>query len=81
MHRSALPSGMYECQTKSKSWRQMEKVYGCYFDLDNLYEELYSKHFKKFYAGKPTKRYLKIMRQLQKVEQISPLEIERLFVS
>ena len=55
---------MYECQTKSKKWREIEKIYGAYFDADKHYEQLYSKHFKKFYAGKPTKRYLKIMRQL-----------------
>ena len=80
MHRSALPSGMYECQTKSKKWRGIEKVYGAYFELDNLYEQLYSKHFKKFYAGKHTKRYLKIMSQLQKAENIPYSEIERLFI-
>ena len=81
MHRSALPSGMYECQTQSKNWRQMEKVYGCYFDLDNLYEELYSKHFKKFYNGKPTKRYLKLMRLIQKGKSFSIEEIQRLYIS
>ena len=64
MHRSALPSGMYDCQTKSKKWRGIEKIYGAYFDSDKLYEQLYSKHFKKSYGGKPTKRYLKIMIQL-----------------
>jgi len=40
MHRSALPDGMYECQTRSKKWRQMDKIYGSYFDLDRYYEEL-----------------------------------------
>ena len=72
---------MYESQIQSKKWREIEKIYGVCFDVDNLYEQLYSKHFKKFYAGKPTKRYLKIMRQLQKVEQIRPREIERLIVN
>ena len=33
MHRSNLPSGMYESQTQSKSWRQMKSVYGRYLNL------------------------------------------------
>ncbi len=76
MHRSALPSRMYSSQTQSKKWRLMDKVYGCYFDLDRLYEELYSKHFKTHYNGKPTKRYLKLMRQINKANSISSTEIE-----
>ena len=71
---------MYECQTTSKKWRFIENVFGSYYKTDKLYEELYSKHFKKFYAGKPTKRYLKILRQLQKVERLSSSDIEEQFL-
>ena len=46
IHRSAVPSGMYTTQTHSKKWRDIEKVYGNYFDVDNYYRELYKKHFK-----------------------------------
>ena len=53
---------------------------GAYFNLDKLYKQLYSKHFKKFYAGKPTKKYKRIMEQLQKAESISYQEIERLMM-
>jgi hypothetical protein len=80
MHRSALPSGMYSKQTQSKKWRQMERIYGCYFDSDNLYSELYSKHFKKYYNGKPTKRYLKLMNKIAQAERVSIRDIERLMV-
>jgi len=59
----------------------MDKVYGSYFKLDRLYEELYSKHFKTHYKGNPTKKYLRIMEQIQKAESIPYSEIERLFVS
>ncbi|WP_242093617.1 hypothetical protein [Aestuariivivens sediminicola] len=78
MHRSNLPSGMYESQTKSKSWRHLDKVYGSLFKMDRLYEELYSKHFKTHYNGKPTKRYLRLMEQIQKADKISNYEIESL---
>jgi len=80
MHRSALPNGMYSCQTYSKKWRLMDKVYGCYFDIDRFDEELYSKHFKTHYNGKPTKRYLKLMRKINKAERFSVSKIEQLFL-
>lgn len=80
MHRSNLPSGMYDSQTKSKKWREMDKVYGSYFKLDNLYEELYSKHFKTHYRGKPTRRYLKLMEQINRAERFTGSEMEQLFL-
>ena len=58
----------------------MDRVYGSYFELDNLYEELYSKHFKTHYNGKPTKRYLKLLKQINKVERFSATDIEQLFL-
>ena len=69
---------MYDCQTKSKYYRKLDKTLGTYFKTDKLYEQLYKKHFKKQYAGKPTKKYLKIMEQIQQVERIPYHEIERL---
>ena len=81
MHRSNLPSGMYSTQIQSKGWRLMDKVYGSYFKLDEVYEELYSKHFKTHYNGKPTKRYLKLIQQINKVEQINPDRFEKLLIN
>ena len=80
LHRTALPSGMYQSQIKSKHYRSMEKVFSSFFETDELYDELYSKHFKKFYAGKPTKRYLRILKQIQKTERLSSSEIESLIL-
>ena len=79
IHRSAFPSGMYECQTKSKKWRGWDKVYGSYYETDRLYEQLYSKHFKKFYAGKPTKKYLRIMKQIKRAERLTSYDLKQLF--
>jgi hypothetical protein len=59
----------------------MEQTFSSYFDLDKLYDELHKKHFKKTYAGKPTKRYLQIMNQIQKTESIPYDTIERAFMS
>lgn len=80
MHRSALPSGMYSSQTQTKKWRQMEKVYGAYFDSEKHYKELYSKHFKTHYNGKPTKRYLKLLEKINETENFSIEEIEKLYL-
>ncbi len=79
MHRSNLPSGMYSTQTESKKWHQMSKLYGSYFELDKLYGQLYSKHFKKHYNGKPTKRYLKLMNKISQAERISISDLKRNF--
>jgi len=80
MHRSALPRGVYSKQIHTKKWRDLEKVYGNYFDVERYYEELYSKHFKKFYNGKPTKRYLKLLEKINDAERFSASDIERLFM-
>lgn len=81
LHREAFNGCMYETQTQSKKYRQLDKTLGAYFKSDNLYSELYEKNFKKTYAGKPTKRYLRIMEQIQKAESVPYHEIERLMLS
>ena len=81
LHREAFNGCMYETQTQSKKYRQLDKILGAYFKSDNLYSELYKKNFKKTYAGKPTKRYLRIMEQIQKAESVPYHEIKRLMLS
>lgn len=78
LHREAFHGCMYESQTKSKYYRSLEKTLGAFFRTDQLYEQLYKKHFKQTYAGKPTKKYLRIMEQIQKAESIPYSEYERL---
>ena len=72
---------MYEKQTKSKKNRYFDKTLGQYFRADSLFEQLYKKHFKKQYAGKPTKKYLKLTQQIQRAESIPLHEIERALMS
>ena len=81
LHREAFSGCMYETQTQSKKYRQFDKTLGAYFKSDNLYSELYKKNFKKTYAGKPTKRYLRIKAQIDKAESIPYYEIERAMLS
>jgi hypothetical protein len=72
---------MYEKQTQSKKYRQMDKTLGAYFKIENLYSTLYKKHFKKTYAEKPTKKYLRLLAQIQKAENVDYRDIERAILS
>lgn len=81
LHREAFNGCMYETQTQSKKNRDLFKIIDPVFKSDNLYSELYKKNFKKSYAGKPTKKYLRIMEQIQKTESIPYHEIERAILS
>ena len=60
----------------SKKTREPERG-----SLDQLYEQLYKKNFKKQYAGKPTKKHLKLTQQIQKTERIPYHEIERVLLN
>ena len=80
-HRSACGGGMYETQTQSKFYRTLEKTLGPYFQVDEVYDQLNKKHFKKQYAGNPTKKYLKLTQQIQRAESIPHHEIERALMS
>ena len=71
---------MYESQTKSNYERKLDNILGMYFKPDQIYEQLYSKHFTKFYAGKETKKYIRLMEHLKQIEQIPYLEIEKLII-
>ncbi len=74
-HRSAFKSCMYEKQTLSKKSRQFEKTMETLFRTDQLFEHLNKKHFKKQYAGKPTRKYLQITSQIRKIEEMKRIEL------
>ena len=61
--------------TRSKNYREMDKSFGAFFKTDELYSQLYQKHFKKTYAGKPTKRYQKIKKLINEADKLSIHEI------
>ncbi|MDR3704329.1 MAG: hypothetical protein P4L28_00285 [Paludibacteraceae bacterium] len=81
LHRDAFNGCMYDSQTKSKKYRALDKAFGDYFKIDTLFEELYKKNFKKTYAGKPTKKYLKLTQQIKNAESMSVDEFEQLMIT
>lgn len=80
LHRDAYTGIMYQKQIESKKYRLMDKLYGPYFDSERLYDQLYKPYFKKYYKGKPTKRYTKILEKLSQADSVSAEEIERLLI-
>jgi hypothetical protein len=81
LHRESYLGCMYESQTYSKNNRQLfkmcEKVFGC----EKLYEQLYSKHFKRTYAGKPTKRFVKLIQKIEDSKRFNYREKELLLIA
>lgn len=78
LHREAFPRVMYETQTYSENNRQLIRLFE-QSQTDKAYNELYSKHFKSHYAGKPTKRYLRIMEKIQQAERFSAHDIQGMY--
>jgi hypothetical protein len=63
------------------TYRALDQTLGKYYKADELYSQLYKKHFKKQYAGKPTKKYLKLTMQIEQAERIPAWKLERLLLS
>jgi hypothetical protein len=70
-HRSAFGGSCYEKQTYSHQTRTLTKAFEALFGSEKAYDQIYSKHFKKHYKGKPTKRYLMLQKIATKSREIS----------
>jgi hypothetical protein len=57
---------MYELQTWSSNTRYLSKT-PMYLEIkaDNIYDQIYTRHFKKYYKGKPTKRYISLLEKIR----------------
>lgn len=78
-HRSTNPNLMYEKQLESKKMREWSKMFQVMLN-DEVYEQLYSKHFKSHYKGKPTKRFLKLSKIIEIKENTSIEDFELSFL-
>ena len=74
-HRKAFRNCMYDCQTQSHKNRILLRLFDRLTKKENAYGKIYSKHFKKQYNGKPTRRYLKLIKQISNGEGISETEL------
>lgn len=80
LHREAFKGCFYEKQIRSKYERFLDSNFGAYFKAESLYLEAGKKHLKKTYAGKPTKKYLKLYKEIKKAESVDFREVERQLV-
>lgn len=71
LHREAFTGCMYEIQTQSKKNRYIISMVEPFVKQSEYRSEINKKHFKKYYAGKPTKRYLKILAEIEKGDRIT----------
>jgi hypothetical protein len=78
-HRTAFRGCMYEKQTESHKNHSLFKLFDRAKRAENAEEQIYSKHFKKYYNGKPTKRYSKLLKIAE--QTISQEELERLYIA
>jgi hypothetical protein len=67
-HREAYKSVYYEKQTYSKRSRDLDRFYASFHEEEKAHLELNSKNFKKFYNGRPTKRYKRLIAIIKRCE-------------
>lgn len=79
LHREAFRNSMYEKQTFSKQWRTQHRVYSLAFSRDEILDEIEKPYFKTEYNGKPTKRYLKLLKQAERVRGLTEADFVKLF--
>jgi len=70
LHREAFKNCMYETQTYSKKDRRLMRWIEPMFKQDKYNDAMNAKYFKRYYAGKPTKRYLKVLSELKKADSL-----------
>jgi len=75
LHRDAFPYALYEKQTYSETRRAMNVAFRYDLLVGNVYDEINSKHFKKTYRGKPTRRYSQLLDKLDEAKQKEHLVI------
>lgn len=79
LHRKAFTGCYYEKQTFSHIARSQIKLFDKYAGVDKAYEKIYSKHFRRQYKGRITKRYARLLKQISIGEAFSQDDIARMF--
>jgi hypothetical protein len=78
-HRSAFTDAMYQTQTFSKKGRFVVSLFDAIEKNQKIRFSIHDKHYRKYYAGKMTKRYKRYLLELEKGKQLDQIRIEDLF--
>ena len=76
VHRAAYSGVMYECQTKSRKWRDLQHHYGPMFKADAEAGKFYTPYRKTHYRGKPTRKYRRILHLEGWVSRMTDKDVE-----
>ena len=79
VHREAFAGCMYQSQIETKKYRNMVRVIEPVFSLDRIEEETYKPYYKKYYRGRPTRRYQRVLRAEEKALKVSREDVDELF--
>lgn len=80
LHREAFKGCFYETQTQSKKQRDLDKTLRRVFGSETYINEMEKRYFKKTYAGKPTKRYLRIQKHIYSTENTLKSDFKKLLL-
>lgn len=72
-HRDAFPGYLYESQIKKTGLAAMAKSLCGLSKSEQEVKSFYSKYRKKYYAGKPTKLFIKIMKIKKEIKQVGQI--------
>lgn len=74
-HRTAYSKGYYQTQTLGSKDKFLVRQFDALQRANKAKRILYSKYFKTHYNGKPTKRYLKLLKDIEAGGGISESEL------
>jgi hypothetical protein len=80
LYHEAYRGCMYESQTYNAKTMKLLKLYEKAFDSVKLYGQLYNKHFRTPYAGKPTKHFLWLMNKIKDSKSVPYTEEDLLLM-
>ena len=64
-HRTAYDKGYYQTQTLGTKDKYLIRQFDKLQKSNKAKRQLHSKYFKRYYKGKPTKQYLKLLKQIE----------------
>jgi len=68
LQRAAFTNCLYKNQELSKRDKELGKILNTLLLTNQLFEQLCKKHFKSQYNGKPTRKYLRLLKQISNIE-------------